>query len=172
MKFKKIVFCMVLASFITMFNLGKSAQAVSLNASADVQQVLTVAAVTPLSFGTFATTAAAGDITFNAGGTISADPSITLLGSEIGGVVSVTAPGVGTATITTVATNLTGPGTDMPLVANCLGVGGTLGTGNGSCTFTTVNGSQNIDVGGVLSVNINQLAGSYTGTIDVTANFQ
>ena len=163
MRFKKIVLCMVLASLMTTFNLGKSAQAVSLDASADVQQVLVVTAVTPLSFGTFATTAAAGDITFNAGGAISADPSVTLLGSETGGVVSLTAPGVGTAIITTVATNLTGPGTDMPLVANCLGVGGTLGSGNGSCTFTTVNGAQSIDVGGVLSVNINQLAGNYTG---------
>lgn len=172
MRFKKIVMCMALASFMATFGLGKSAHAVSLNASADVQQVLTVSAVTPLSFGTFATTAAAGDVTFNAGGAISADPSITLLGSETAGVVSITAPGVGTATITTVATNLSGPGTSMPLVANCLGAGGALGTGNGSCTFTTVNGAQNVDVGGVLSVNINQLAGNYTGTINVTANFQ
>jgi hypothetical protein len=172
MSLKKIVFSMALASFITVFGLSKSAHAVSLDANADIQQVLSVTAVTPLSFGTFATTAAAGDVTFNAGAGISADPSITLLGSEAAGVVSITAPAVGTATVTTIATNLTGPGTDMPLVANCLGVGGVLGTGNGACTFTTVNGAQNIAVGGVLSVNINQLAGSYTGTIDVTANFQ
>ncbi len=172
MRLKKIVLCMVLASFIAMFGVGKSAHAVSLNVDADVQQVLTVTSVTPLAFGTFATTAAAGTVTFNAGGTISGSGSITLLGSEVGGVVSINAPAVGTATITTVGTNLTGPGTAMPLTANCLGIGGSLGTNNGDCTFTTTVGTQNIDVGGVLTVNASQLAGNYTGTITVTANFQ
>jgi uncharacterized protein DUF4402 len=172
MNLKKIALCMLLASLITAFNPVKSAHAVSLSVDADVQQVLTVTAVTPLSFGSFATTAAAGTVTYNAGGTITGSGSVTLLGSEVGGVVSLNAPAVGTAVVTTVATNLAGPGTAMPLVANCLGTGGTLGVNNGDCSFTTVIGVQNIDVGGVLTINPNQLAGNYTGTITVTANFQ
>ena len=176
MKFKKIILCMVLASFITTFGLAKSAHAVSLSASADVQQVLAVTATTALNFGTFTTDGTASTVTFNANGTIAGGTGIVLLGSEVGGVVTITAPAAGLVTITSVGTTLTGPGTAMALAANCFGpagLGGTLGTNDGDCTFTTtVSGAQTIDVGGVLTVNASQLAGAYSGTITVTANFQ
>ncbi len=173
MRIKKIVFCMVLASFMATFGLGKSAHAVSLSVDADVQQVIAVTAVTPLAFGAFSTDGTSADVTFDAGTSIAGGTGIVLLGSEVGGVVSINAPAIGqSATITAVATTLTGPGTAMTLVANCLGIGGTLGADNGDCTFTTTLGVQNIDVGGVLTVGANQLAGNYTGTITVTANLQ
>jgi hypothetical protein len=176
MRIKKIVFCMVLASFMATFGFGKSAHAVSLNVDADVQQVVAVTAVTPLAFGTFSTDGTSADVTFDAGTSIAGGTGIVLLGSEVGGVVSINAPAASlTATVTTVATVLTdgaGNGADMTLVANCLGIGGSLGTDNGACTFTTTLGVQNIDVGGVLTVGTNQVAGNYTGTITVTANLQ
>ena len=151
---------------------GSYVQAANLNVDADVVSVLTVTPITSLDFGQFATAGAGGDVTFDAATAITAAPDITLLGNEQGGVVTVSTSGAGNVTVTVVGTVLGGPGVDMPLVGNCQGPGGSLGTDNGSCTFAAPGaGLQTIDVGGVLTVNAGQASGAYSGTLDVTANF-
>ena len=175
MKLKKLLLSALVVPFVSMtaFN---TAQAVDLNVDAEVVTVLTVSEVNALDFGRFATAGLGGDVTFNAGGSISADADITLLGGEQIGLVSVTAPASANVTVDVVGTTLTAQGgsggAPMNIVGNCQGPnGGALGSNNGFCQFTSTGGVQNIEVGGVLSVNAAQAPDVYAGTMTVTANF-
>ncbi len=160
-----------LFSFLAVFGFAYNASATPINTSATVLASVTVAEVTPLNFGSFTVGVVGGDVTFNAGGTISADPDITLLGGEVGGVASTTGPAAAdNVQVFVTGTTLTGPGI-MNIVGNCQGPGGALGTNNGSCTFTSAGGVENVQIGGVLTVGPSQAVGVYTGTIEVTAGF-
>lgn len=155
--------------------LASNVSATPINTSAEVVGNITVTEQTPLNFGQFTVGTTGGTITFDAGGTISAGGDVLLLGSEVGGVARLDTTGAGaatTVTVTVTGTTLTSGANSMSVVGNCKGPGGTLGTDNGTCTFSSNNTTtDDVQIGGKLTVGANQPTGVYTGTIEVTAAF-
>lgn len=168
-KGKSIVFSSVL--FVLCFAYNVSATPINTNAS--VVTSVTVAQLTAFSFGAFVPDPLGDTVSFDAGGSISATGATVFLGGDVGGVASTTGPTIGTfVEVFVLGTTLTGVGAPMPLVGNCMGPnGGLLGTDNGSCTFTSAGGVENVQIGGKLTVGIAQAPGLYSGTIEVTAGY-
>ncbi len=162
-----------MSSIIFILGFAYYASATPINTSATVVTSVTVAEVTPFNFGSFTVGVVGGVLTFDAGGTISAAPDITHLGGEVGGVASTTGPSASdTVQVFVTGTTLTGIGPAMPIVGNCKGPGAApLGADNGSCTFTSAGGVENVQIGGKLTVGASQTPGLYSGTIEVTAGF-
>jgi len=170
-KFKSIALFSVL--FVVGFAYNASATPIS--TSAEVVGNITVTEQTPLNFGKFTVGIAGGVISFDAGSTISAGGDVLLLGGDVGGVARLDTTGAGAATpvtVTVTGTTLASGGNTMPLVGNCLGPAGALGADNGSCTFSSNNtATDDVQIGGKLSVGANQPSGVYNGTLEVTAAF-
>ena len=166
---------LVLTGFLLVFLLAYNASATPINTSAEVVGNITVSEVTPLNFGQFTVGTGGGLITFNANGVISAGGDVLLLGGEIGGVARLDTTGAGAATPVTVnvtGTTLLSGINSMTIVGNCLGPGGVLGVDNGACTFNSNNvTTDDVQIGGKLTVGGNQATGVYTGTLEVTAAF-
>lgn len=170
-KFKSIV----LSSFLVVFGFASNSSATPINTSAEVVGNITVTEQTPLNFGQFTVGVTGGVITYDAGGTISASGDVVLLGSEVGGVARLDTTGAGAATpvtVTVTGTTLSSGGNNMSIVGNCLGPAGALGADNGNCTFNSNNTTtDDVQIGGKLTVGANQPTGVYTGTLEVTAAF-
>jgi len=170
-KFKSIA----LSSVLFVVGFAYNASATPINTSAEVVGNITVTEQTPLNFGQFTVGIAGGVINFDAGSTISAGGDVLLLGGDVGGVARLDTTGAGAATpvtVTVTGTTLASGGNTMPLVGNCLGPAGALGADNGSCTFSSNNtATDDVQIGGKLSVGANQPSGVYTGTLEVTAAF-
>ncbi|MGC1470092.1 MAG: DUF4402 domain-containing protein [Sphingorhabdus sp.] len=147
---------------------SNAAYAATEQADATVQVLAAVqlSAVTDLDFGVVAASAAGGTVSLGAAS--GATPSAT-------GVIAISG-GAPASFQVTQATNgevidltvgnpapLTGPGADIALS------GLTLSTG--SITFNSAS-LETVYVGGTISLNPNQVAGTYTGTFDVTAEYQ
>ena len=165
----------VLSSIMFVLCFAFNASATPINTSAEVVGNITVTEQTPLNFGQFTVGITGGVITFDAGGTISAGGDVLLLGGEVGGVARLDTTGAGAATpvtVTVTGTNLTSGANTMAIVGNCLGPAGVLGADNGNCTFNSNNtATDDVQIGGKLTVGANQPTGTYTGTLEVTAAF-
>lgn len=167
-KYKAIVFSSVF--FVLCFAYNVSATPITTSAS--VVTAVTVTEVTALNFGLFVTDTTLQTITFEPGGTISGSGAIVLVGGDVMGVASTSGPSLNdTVVVNVLGTVLTGPGLDMPLEGICQGPGGALGTYNGSCNFVSGGGTENVQIGGRLTVNPNQTGGLYTGTLAVVAGY-
>lgn len=168
-KFKAIVFFSVFFVLCFAYNVS----ATPINTSATVVTSVTVAEVTPFSFGAFVPDPAGDIVAFDAGGSISSAGTTVFVGGDVGGEASTTGPIIASfVEVFVVGTVLSGPGLDMPLVGNCMGPnGGLLGTDNGSCTFTSIGGVEIVQIGGKLTVGAGQTPGAYSGTIEVTAGY-
>lgn len=162
----------LLSSIMFVLCFAYNASATDINTSATVVSSVTVAEVTPFNFGSFVPDTSIQTVSFDAGGTIGATGGIVLLGGEVGGVASTSGPTAGTTVqVFVTGTTLTSGLNSMALVGNCMGPGGALGTDNGSCTFTSAGGVENVQIGGKLTVGANQPTGVYTGVLAVTAGF-
>lgn len=164
-----------LSSVMFVLCFAYNASATPINTSAEVVGNITVTEQTQLNFGQFTVGIAGGVISFDAGTAISPGGDVLLLGGEIGGVARLDTTGAGPATpvtVTVTGTTLASGGNTMPLVGNCLGPAGALGADNGACTFNSNNtATDDVQIGGKLSVGANQPSGVYTGTLEVTAAF-
>jgi hypothetical protein len=164
-----------LSSVMFVLCFAYNASATPINTSAEVVGNITVTEQTPLNFGQFTVGIAGGVISFDAGTAISPGGDVLLLGGEIGGVARLDTTGAGPATpvtVTVTGTTLASGGNTMPIVGNCLGPAGALGADNGACTFNSNNtATDDVQIGGKLSVGANQPSGVYTGTLEVTAAF-
>ncbi len=167
----------VLSSALFVLCFAYNAYATPINTSAEVVGNITVTEQTALNFGQFTVGISGGVISFDAGTTISAGGDVILLGGDAGGVARLDTTGAGLLTpiiVTVTGTTLASGGNTMPIVGNCLGpnVGDTLGGDNGSCTFNSNNSAtDDVQIGGKLSVGANQPSGVYSGTLEVTAAF-
>jgi hypothetical protein len=174
--FKKYLYkAIVLSNFMFILSVGTNVGATPITTTAEVVGNITVSEVTPLNFGQFTVGTGGGLITFNAAGVISAGGDVVLLGGEVGGVAGLDTTGAGFGTLVTVnvtGTTLVSGVNSMTIVGNCLGPLGVLGVDNGACTFNS-NGivSDNVQIGGKLTVSGNQPSGVYAGTLEVTAAF-
>jgi Mat/Ecp fimbriae major subunit len=147
---------------------SNAAYAATEQADATVQVLAAVqlSAVSDLDFGVVAASAAGGTVTV--GASAAATPSAS-------GVIAISGGSAASFQVTQ-ATNgeiidltvdnpapLTGPGADITLSGLTLS--------NASITFNSAS-LQTVYVGGTITLNPNQVAGTYTGTFDVTAEYQ
>lgn len=119
-----------------------------------------------LAFGTFAAGSGGGSVTVSAGGVRTPSGGVVLVSSGAGAAATFTVSG----DPVTYAINLPGDGTvTLTSGANSMAVG--TFTSSPSGTGTLASGSQTLSVGATLSVGSNQAAGVYTGSFDVTVDY-
>ena len=96
----KLTVCLMVMSF------ASNVSATPINTSATILTSITVTEQTPLDFGSFTVGVVGGDLRFDAGGVINADPDIVHLGGEQGGVARLdTSGGSTTAPVTVTVTS-------------------------------------------------------------------
>ena len=166
----------VLSSVLFVLCFAYNASATPINTSAEVVGNITVTELTPLNFGQFTVGVLGGVIDFDAdGAAISAGGDVALIGGEIPGVarLDTTGTGIGAAvTVTVTGTLLVSGGNNMTIVGNCQGPGGPLGADNGNCGFiSNQSATDDVQIGGKLTVGASQPVGVYNGTLEVTAAF-
>jgi len=134
---------------------------------------INITKVADLAFGSFAAGSSIGTVTVSTNGTRSKTGGVTLMGGgATAAQFNVTGSGTLTYSISWAgsSTTLTSGSDSMTFtrIADLTGAGATSGDVS-SGTLTA--GAQSIYVGGVLDVGINQAAGSYTGTVSATVEY-
>lgn len=139
-----------------------NAATVNATANADIVAPVTLTENVQLNFGTIAPATSPGTVTINAGGN-QVCATVSCLGGGALGAFTVTGlANEGVDISTDASTSLTGPGAAMAVNSIAPSVTSATLSGLGAATFT---------VTGILTVNANQVAGSYNGFYDVTANY-
>lgn len=156
---KKVYYILLLSLFIS--TESHAATAVG-TANGRVVTPIAVTAGTALEFGSFAASGTAG--------------TINQAGVTTGGVLAISSGAsrsAGTFTVTGEATANTSYTFTLPetitLSSGANSMTATLSYANGDGSRTLVGGSDVVTVNGVLAVGVNQVAGAYTGTYNVTA---
>jgi hypothetical protein len=133
------------------------------NASATIQQAISITEDTAMDFGIVAVDGSGGTVTISSAGAVSGPAGYTFSGSPAAGTFTASGDASTAVTISFTAGSLTGPGTAMTLNNFTHDAGGTPTTdGTGDLTF---------NVGGDLVVNAAQASGAYSGTYTVTVNY-
>ncbi len=133
------------------------------NASAQIQQAISITEDTAMDFGTVAVDGSGGTVTISTAGAVTGPAGYTFSGSPAAGTFTASGDTSTAVTISFTAGSLTGPGTAMTLNNFTHDAGGTPTTdGAGDLTF---------NVGGDLVVNAAQASGAYSGTYTVTVNY-
>lgn len=160
-------------AFFTLLGLGAAGGAFaatdSANASAEIVAAIAIVNTADLNFGQIAPSGTAGTVTISVAGVRSGSPGVTL-GNQVtvsqasfdisgapNNLYSITLPADGVVT-------LTSGGSPAMAVDGFLSDPASPGTLNGS-------GLDVVDVGATLSVGVNQPNGSYTGSFDVTVDY-
>ena len=134
------------------------------NASAEIQEQLTITEDTAMDFATIAADPTGDTVTLTAADAISSTGTSTFSGTPSAG--EFTATGTPNASVTisfSTGDTLTGPGAAMGLGTFTTDAGGTPALdGTGELTF---------NVGANLGVNAGQVGGTYTGTYTVTVDY-
>lgn len=133
------------------------------NASAQIQQAISITEDTQMDFGTVAVDSSGGTVTISAAGSVSGPGGYTFSGSPAAGTFTASGDASTAVTVSFTDGSLTGPGTAMTLNNFTHDAGGSPATdGSGDLTF---------NVGADLVVNAAQASGSYSGTYTVTVNY-
>jgi hypothetical protein len=140
---------------------------VSNTAKAELKIPISITAPTIMDFGVLAASATPGTAILTTGSSLSKTGGVTIVsGTPTAGGYSVTGEGTTAYNITipVAATTISdGSGHSMTVTAmNCSYVG---------LTSNLVSGADAFTVGGTLNVGANQVAGTYTGTFDVSVNY-
>lgn len=148
------------------FGVNAYAATATANATATVIAPMTLTKTLDLRFGKFAPGLTTGTVVIAAGGARSATGGVKVSALDAGGAASYSVTGDSTATYA--ITLPTGTATITSGV-NTMSVA--TFTSAPSATGTLTAGAQTLTVGGTLSVAISQVAGAYTGTYDVTVEY-
>lgn len=159
---KKFLCLLLCSSLISLVSFSSRAATQTGVSNAKVVAPIVISATTPLEFGSFASSAAAG--------------TITQAGIVSGGVTAISSGATRTAGVFTI-TGESSVNTDytfnLPATATLVsGINtmvATLTYGSGASGRTLNSGSDTVIVNGSLAVAANQASGAYTGTYDVTA---
>lgn len=144
-----------------------SAASATANATANVVTPITIAKNTDLRFGKFSPGITTGTVLIATGGGRTATGGVSLSALDAGGAASFTVTG---DTVATYAITLPTNGTvTITNGANSMAVNDFVSNPSGTGTLTA--GTQNLSVGATLSVGANQAAGSYTGTFQVSVDY-
>lgn len=146
-----------------MVSTGANAATVSATAEVDILAPVTLTQTAGLDFGVVAAGAAAGTVTLpNSSDTRTCSVGLACVGSAQRGAFAVTGASTYTIAITVAAsTTLTGAGAPMVLALN-----------SGAASVVATGLPQTFFVGGTLTVGAAQTAGTYTGTYNVSADYQ
>lgn len=152
------------AAAIAMVSTGANAATVSATAEVDILAPVTLAQTAGLDFGTVASGAAAGTVAIGTGvDTRTCSAGLACVGASSRGAFSVVGASTYTVAITVAAsTTLTGAGAPMSLAL----------TAPSTPTIVANGLPQTFYVGGTLTVGAAQAAGTYTGTYNVSADYQ
>ena len=146
--------------------LAAKAAETTASASATIVTPLTITKNSDLSFGSLSPSAIAGTVTMTVGGTRTGDANVELI------------PG-GTITAAEFAVAGEGTATFSSTIDSTATLNGSGTAAGNTMTTTLVNnapsgltaGAATINVGGVLAVGVNQVAGPYSGTFNVTVAY-
>lgn len=168
-KFKSAILAATAVAVVSLGATSASAATATGNATARIVDALQITEDTVLNFGTIVPGAASGNVVITAAGAKACDPALSCIsGTHAAGAFTVTGlggQGVNVSVSAPTSLDDAGAGVAMPLSA--------LTTNTGSITLSAgATGSASFTVGGTLTVGANQLAGTYTGTYTVTANYQ
>ena len=146
-----------------MISSAANAATVSATAKVDILAPVTLTQTAGLDFGVVAAGAAAGTVTLpNSSNVRTCSAGLACVGAAQRGTFDVVGANGYTVAITVAAsTSLTGPGTAMALALN-----------PSATTVAATGTAQTFYVGGTLTVGAAQTAGTYTGTYNVSANYQ
>jgi hypothetical protein len=133
------------------------------NASASIQQAISITENTAMDFGIIAVDGSAGTVTISSAGAVSGPAGYTFSGSPAAGTFTDSGDASTAVTISFTAGSLTGPGTAMTLNNFTHDAGGT--------PTTDALGDLTFNVGADLGVNLTQASGAYSGTYTVTVNY-
>lgn len=159
----------VLAVLVSAFA-GASAQAASAtaNATAEVITPITISKTADLRFGKFAA-GTGGTVVISTAGARSATGAVVLSAGNVGGAASFTVSGDANATY---AITLPGSAATITRVSGTETMSVGTFTSNPAATGTlSAGGSETLNVGGTLTVASAQVVGSYTGTFDVSVEY-
>ncbi|TQV74409.1 DUF4402 domain-containing protein [Denitrobaculum tricleocarpae] len=133
------------------------------NASAQIQQAISIVENTPMDFGNVAVDGSGGTVTISTAGAVTGPAGYSFSGSPAAGNFTASGDASTAVTISFTAGTLTGPGTAMTINNFTNDAGGTPTTdGAGDLAF---------NVGADLVVNAAQASGAYAGTYTVTVNY-
>lgn len=133
------------------------------NASATIQQAISITENTAMDFGTIGIDGTGGTVTVSTAGAVSGPGGYAFSGSPAAGNFTASGDASTAVTISFTAGTLTGPGAAMTL-NNFSHDAGVTPTTNGSGDLT-------FNVGADLVVNVAQASGAYSGTYTVTVNY-
>jgi hypothetical protein len=142
-------------------------------ATSTVVAPISITKSTDLAFGTFSGGATGGTVTVATNGTRSKTGDVVLMGTT-GAAAKFDVSGSGSLTYTiTLAgdTTLSDGGTNSMAFARVSDLTGAGATSGNVTSGTLSAGAQSIYVGGVLTVGVNQAAGSYSGNISATVDY-
>ena len=133
------------------------------NATAQIQQAISIVEDTAMTFGNVAVDGSGGTVTISTAGAVTGPAAYSFSGSPAAGTFTATGDASTAVTIGFTAGSLTGPGTAMTLNNFTNDAGGSPATG--------VGGTLTFNVGADLVVNAAQASGAYAGTYTVTVNY-
>jgi hypothetical protein len=133
------------------------------NASAQIQQAISIVEDTAMDFGTTAVDGSGGTVTISTAGAVTGPAGYSFSGSPAAGAFTASGDVSTAVTISFTDGSLTGPGAAMTLNNFLHDAGGS--------PATDVAGDLTFNVGGDLVVNAAQVSGAYAGTYTVTVNY-
>jgi len=167
MKKLTLAIAFILTSIISNLANAQNSATGSAEASVTLITPISITKTADLSFGTFVASASSGTITLSPGGVVSTGGGVTEIS---GGDVSAAAFSV--AGETGQSYQITLPSADVILTGTAAENSLTLNTFTSNPTDTGVIGTDGtVSVGGTLTVPANSQADTYTGTFDVTVNY-
>ena len=142
------------------------------NSTSTVVTPINITKSADLAFGSFAASAAAGSVTITPGGTRSAGGGVTAVASTATAAkFDVTGEAGAGYSIDVVASTLSDGGGNSMTLTPISDFTASASTSNTLTVGTLTGGAQSIYVGGVLAVAANQAAGTYSGTVTATVNY-
>lgn len=153
-----------------------SGSAIAANAVATststVVSAINITKSSDLAFGSFAASAAPGTVTVTPGGTRTAGGGVTAVGTTATAArFDVTGQAGLGYTISIVSTPLSDGGSNSMTFTEISDLAASANTTGTVTAGTLTGGAQSFYVGGVLAVAANQAAGSYSGTVTATVNY-
>tara|TARA_B110001454_G_scaffold138436_1_gene128640 strand:- start:3067 stop:3555 length:489 start_codon:yes stop_codon:yes gene_type:complete len=155
---------LALAAAVSLFGVQSAAHAATASASAaaNILSPITVTKTSDLDFGKIVAGASASTVTLTSAGALTCGSGLTCSGTHNAAAFNVAGS---TGEIVTVASDAS-----VTLISGANSMTASLAPS--AASLTLAGGAASFNVGGVLSVGASQAAGAYTGTFNVTVNYQ
>ncbi len=170
----KIAFAGTLVA-AAMVSTGAHAATATATAKVEILTPVTIAKTSDLDFGLIATTGAGTVVVAQSGAAKSCTGLVTCVGTTgVLGAFDVSSASGQTISVSVGSTSLVGPtgSVAMPAALRLAGTGVTTNAASTSGTYTSAAAAKSVTVGGTVTVGAVQLAGVYSGSFTLTADYQ